>query len=269
MSSPIVYLGPVHTGKVMFDNVCLYNGFKTVLIRENDHIQVKIPISKDKCKSFKYGSLVSGEVFEHIGKDRLIIREWEYAVPNNKIDSRNVTRRKDSDFQVHIDSGELCKMSCNQIHKVLSKHTDACFWIVAPNLEEIFEMLCNPVFSKCKFLIPYRKYGIVKQILRYLSENNEPIDSYFFRYEIIINTLNHIGYSYDFFDMSDHNAYKDLGLDENLNYDHDTHTFTAGDDDFKDQYDTNEKAKLMVDLANQYVNDRKDYLTSLFPDIVL
>ena len=84
-----------------------------------------------------------------------------------------------------------------------------------------------------------------------------------------IKTLNDLNIPYRLVDISDKDVYKNFGLIENLEYDFGRRTFVTGDPKFEDQYETNENAKMLVDYSNQYVLDRKDYLTSIFPDIVL
>ena len=271
MSSPIVYIGPGYTGKHQFSLVCLYSGYKTIQVFRNQHIVLFESITKGEGAECKYtyyfcnkdtGDLDSTDTFT----EPVVMEEDFVAGLTNIVDSREKLATRIGNHKIQGETGVL---SNNQIAKFLSEHTDAFSWIFNINDEFLFDLLCKPVLRNRKFYIPYRKYNIGHQLLHCLSEDLCSLDSFFSGYELLIKSLKELAHSYEYFDMSDPNCYKNLGLDENLKYNFDKRKFTSRDHAFEDQYDTNEKAKVIVDRANQYINDRRDYLTSLFPDIVL
>lgn len=265
MSSPTVYLSNGYSGKKLLNRVCVNNQRKVVSVRNRKLIRIETPLAEYSNTKIVN---VNGELVER-KKNITYELDYEYECPNNRIDTR-ITGIKE------INPKRTSSLSYDQIYDVLSKHLDSFMWILHL-LEDAFELLSKPHFQHCDFFIPYRKYGLVRQILNLVAEKE--INSYDdvirvsdYFYGIIenhIKTLNDLNIPYRLVDISDKDVYKNFGLIENLEYDFGRRTFVTGDPKFEDQYETNEKAKILVDYSNQYVLDRKDYLTSLFPNIVL
>jgi hypothetical protein len=261
MSSPTVYLSNGYSGKKLLNRICVNNQRKVVLVRERKQINVAAPLTE-----YNHIKIVNvdGELVER-KRNRTYELDYEYECQYNTVD----TRIKE------VKPKRTSSLSYDQIYDVLSKHSDSFMWIL--HLEDPFELISKPHFQHCDFFIPYRKYGLVRQILNVVAEKE--INSYDdvirvsdYFYGIIenhIKTLNDLNIPYRLVDISDRDVYKNFGLIENLEYDFGRRTFVTGDPKFEDQYETNEKAKMLVDYSNQYVLDRKDYLTSIFPNIVL
>lgn len=261
MSSPIVYLSNGYSGKKLLLNVCVHNQRKVILLRRREAINIAVPLAE--CSHIRILN-VDGELVEY-KKNKTYKLDYGYKSRGNIVDTRIKKSVKP----------KRTSLSYDQIYNVLSKHSDSFMWIL--HLEDPFELISKPYFQHCDFFIPYRKYGLVRQILNVVAEKE--INSYDdvirvsdYFYGVIekhIKTLNDLNIPYRLVDISDKDVYKNFGLIENLEYDSDRRTFVSGDPRFEDQYETNEKAKTLVDYSNQYVLDRKDYLTSLFPNIVL
>ena len=263
MNHPIVYFSGTTCGKKLLRYLCLQNQRKSVVARPNKFVYT-IPFDNPNTTTLEN---VDGELVESKKHCNFTDYSRQTKVVNGYA-LENLDDRIRSDF------------SCDQIYDLFLEHTDAFVWIFQANgLDNVPRLLSKPYFKHCDFVIPYRKYGLVRQMIHVLrDECNESksyedvvagLDNYYGNVGDRIKALEDANIPYRFVDISDKDVYKKLGLVEDLEYDFDRRTFVTGDPKFEDLYDTNEDARRIVDQANQYVIDRKDYLTSLFPDIVL
>lgn len=257
--NPIVYFSGATSGKKLLRYLCLQNQYKSVVVRPNRFVYTT-PSDNPNTTTLEN---VDGKLVE--SKKHCNFSDYSRQTLEN---------------QTKTDNRIRSDLSCDQIYDFLLKHTDSFVWIFQENgLDNALELLSKPYFEHCDFVIPYRKYGLVRQMIHVLGEEFKEsksyklavarLDEYYGNVERRIRILNDLKRSYRLVDISDRNVYKNLGLSEDLEYDFDRRTFVTGDPRFEDQYETNEYARMVVDYANRYVIDRKDYLSSVYPDIVL
>ena len=268
MSSPVVYLGPPCSGKELFYYLSLQNNYKTIVIRSDVQVNVGTPKSKTEYHLKRYFVDNSNELYV---RERLVsIDSCRQCKPEDLIkEPNNVKRFKNS-----------------QILKIISENTDTCFFVFGINAIQVFPIMMAPHFRKCRIVIPYRKHRFEKQLVHYLNESYqfaytqslgqscdkscEYLDTYLDHYELYVKTLNDLCLPYEFVDMSDPDMYNKLGINsDHIEFDYENHRFTSTDPGWEKLAETSDEIKLSLVYVNNFIDTRRDRITSLFPDIVL